>query len=119
VAKFLVKGPFFIKDNPRDTDEAAFEFSVGDHVFASRRKVPPLNEEGGVAIVTSRRIMQRNTVYDIKILLTKNVEKDIAAEGVIVKYDALKQTLRHSSKTTSGTRCITFSCSDILSKSQL
>jgi hypothetical protein len=42
----------FIKDNLRDTFEAAFEFAVRDHVFASRRKVPPLNEEGGVAIIT-------------------------------------------------------------------
>jgi hypothetical protein len=108
---------FYIKDNLRDTDEAAFEFAVGDHVFASRRKVPPLNEEGMVAIVTGRRFVQRNDVYDIKYLLTKNVEKDIAAEGVIVKYDFHKQTLRHSSKTTSGKRCITFSCSDVLPKS--
>jgi hypothetical protein len=43
--KFFVQGELvFIKDNLRDTDEAAFEFAVGDHVFASRRKVPPLNE---------------------------------------------------------------------------
>jgi hypothetical protein len=109
----------FIKDNLRDTDEAVFEFAVGDHVFASRRKVFPVNEEGGVAIVTGRRIVQRNAVYDIKYPLTKDVEKDITAEGVIVKYDVHKQTLCHSSKITSGKRCITFSCSDILSESQL
>jgi hypothetical protein len=113
--KAFVQGEIvFIKGNLRYTDEAAFELAVGDHAFASR-KVTPLNEEGGVAIVTGRRIAQRNAVYDIKILLTKNVEKDIAAEGVIVKYDARKQKLRHSSKTTSGERCITFSCSDVLS----
>jgi hypothetical protein len=118
--KAFVQGELvFMKDNLRDTDEAAFEFAVGDHVFASRRKFPPLNEDGGVAIITGRRFVQRNTVYDIKYLLTKNFEKDIAAEGLIVKYDVHKQTLRHSSKTTSGKRCITFSCSDVLSKSQL
>jgi hypothetical protein len=105
-----------IKGDLRDTDEAAFEFAVGDHVFESRRKVPPLNEEGGVAIVTGRRIVQRNAVYDIKYLHTAHVEKDIAAEGVIVKYDAHIQALRHSSKTTSSEHCISFSCSDVLSK---
>jgi hypothetical protein len=72
--KAFVQGELvFIKYILRDTDETAFEFAVGDYVFASRRKVPPLNEEGGVAIVTGRRIVQRNTVYDIKYLLTKNV----------------------------------------------
>jgi hypothetical protein len=108
--KAFVQGELvFIKDNLRDTDEAAFEFAVGDHVVASRRKVPPLNEEGGAAIVTGRRIVQRNAVYDIKYLPTKNVEKDIAAEGLKVKCDGHNQTLRHSSKTTSGQRRITFS----------
>jgi hypothetical protein len=51
--KAFVQGDVvFIKGNSRDTDEAVFEFAVGDRVFASRRKVLPLNEEGGVAIVT-------------------------------------------------------------------
>jgi UDP-N-acetylmuramyl tripeptide synthase len=72
--KACVQGELvYIKDNLRDTDEAAFEFAVGDHIFASRRKVPPLNEEGAVAIVTNRRIVQRNNVYEITYLLTKNV----------------------------------------------
>jgi hypothetical protein len=94
--KAFVQGELvFMKDNFRDTDEAAFEFAAGDHVFASSRKVPPLNEDGGLAIVTGRRIVQRNIVNDIKYLLTNNIEKDIAAEGLIVKYDAHKQTLRH------------------------
>jgi hypothetical protein len=47
----------FIKDNLRDTDEAAFDFAVGDHVFASRRKVLPLNEEGGVVRVQCRVVI--------------------------------------------------------------
>jgi hypothetical protein len=32
---FLQRELVFIKGNLRDTDEAAFEFAVGDHVFAS------------------------------------------------------------------------------------
>jgi hypothetical protein len=56
--KAFVRGKLvFIKGNLRYTEEAAFEFDVGDHVFASRRKVPPLIEEGGEAIVTCRRIL--------------------------------------------------------------
>jgi hypothetical protein len=107
----------FTKNNLRDTDEAAFEFAVGDLVFASRRKFAPLNEEGGVAKVTERRIVKGNAVYDLKYLAGTHVEIGIAAEGALVKYDVDMPTLDYSSKTTNGKCCFGFPCGDAVLKS--
>ena len=101
--KAYIKGQIvFNKDNLEDTDEATFEFSLGEHVVATRRKVAPLNEEGGVAIITGRRVFRRNALYDIKYVLRKHVEVGISAPGVLSKYDIDRPALRHASTPKSG-----------------
>ena len=65
--------------------------------MASRRKVAPLNEEGGVAKITGMRVVQGNALYDIKYVVGTHAETGISAAGVLSKYDAARLTFRSAS----------------------
>ena len=65
--------------------------------MASRRKVAPLNEEGGVARITGMRVVQGNALYDIKYVVGTHAETGISAAGVLSKYDAARLTFRSAS----------------------
>lgn len=66
--------------------ENKFEFCIGDTVNASRRKVPPLNEEGGLARVINIHFAGGRVTYDIQYVLDgrKEYRLDVA---VLTRHD--------------------------------
>lgn len=66
--------------------ENKFEFCIGETVNASRRKVPPLNEEGGPARVTKIHLVGGRALYDIQYILDHRQELYLDS-SVLTRHD--------------------------------
>ena len=81
--------------------ENKFVFRIGDTVVASRRKVPPLNEEGGLARVTNIHFAAGQSSYDIQYVLDGRKENRLGI-SVLTRHsiiDGDKQRPHRSNKT--------------------
>jgi len=68
--------------------ENTFAFRIGDTVVASRRKVPPLNEEGGVARVTNIHLAAGQASYDVQYVLDCRKENRLDI-SILTRHDMI------------------------------
>jgi hypothetical protein len=78
--------------------ENVFEFNIGDTVNASRRKVPPLNEEGGMARVTKIHLVGGRASYDIQYILDHRQEHRLES-SVLTRHDLSQDDQRRPKRT--------------------
>ena len=78
--------------------EYVFEFYVGDTVNSSRRKVPPLNEEGGVARVTKIHLVGGRASNDIQYILDHRQEHRLES-SVLTRHDLSQDDQRRLKRT--------------------
>ena len=72
-------------------------------MFASRRKVAPLNEEGGVSTVIARHVVKGKALYDIKNNVDGHKEYGLDADGgVLTKHDIDQISSRSATQLRSG-----------------
>jgi len=71
-----------------------FEFRIGEVVVASRRKVPPLNQEGGTARVSNTHWVSGKALYDIEYVDSSRKEFRLESAVLARKPDEERQKRR-------------------------